>query len=473
MDKRWPQTIAYSILGVTLGYQGLKFLGRRIFRDVATDSLRTIMTDKYGENLWEFVSAITKVSPQVVVETSLRSQEGELIHRPLGSPKKLPSLNQIMFNIGQFHIMPTPLKQHIDTKVVIGRACQKPLVIDLPIMISGMAYGSLSEKAKVALAKGAGMAGTATNTGEGPFLKSERKAAKHLILQYNRGTWNKTPEILRQADAVEIQFGQGAYGGVGYKVQSQQIDNNLRKAYGLAPGQDLVVQSRQPEVNHPSQLPKLVRKIKAAAGDIPVGVKFGAGKYLEDDIAWAVKGGINFVVIDGGEAGDKGSPPILQDDFGVPTVFAISRAAGYLRKHNLQKKVALIAAGNIRTPGDMLKVLALGADAVYIGATALFAVSHTQVLKALPFEPPTQILWYNGKYADKFDVAAGSKSLAKFLQSCKEELISGVRALGKTAIGQVSKDDLFALDELIAKGVGIPMAYEPSGTIHRASIKSP
>lgn len=461
MHGTWQKKLLLYSLGLALGYEAGKLLGKRIIRDVSTDAIKTVMTDLYDENLWEFVSAASRFTPQIIVETNLRSQEGKVIERPLGPPKKFPSLDQLMFGMGQFHVMPTPLEEPVETKVIIGKACQRPLIIDLPIMISGMAYGeALSEKAKVALAKGAAMAGTATNTGEGPYLPSERKAAKKLILQYNRGSWNKTEDIISQADAIEIQFGQGAIGGVGHKMDASKIDSKLRKGFGLAPGQDAVAHSRQPEVNHPSELPKLIRKLKDIAGDIPVGVKMGAGKYLEKDMEWAVDGGADFIAVEGGDGATKGSAPILQDDFGVPTVFAIARAGEFFRKHRLRDRVSLIAVGKMRTPGDVLKALALGADAVYMGAIALFAMSHTQVLKALPFEPPTQIVWYDGKYADRLNVAEGAKNLTKFLKSCKEEIIEGVRALGKTSVGQVDKEDLFALDELIAKGVGVPMAYE-------------
>jgi glutamate synthase domain-containing protein 2 len=150
----------------------------------------------------------------------------------------------------------------------------------------------------------------------------------------------------------------------------------------------------------------------------------------------------------------------LQDDFGVPSIFAINRAANYLRKHNLQDRISLIAAGKMRTPGDVLKALALGADAVYMGTMALFAVSHSQSIKVLPFEPPTQLVWYDGKYQKKFKVNEGAKSLANFLTSCNAEIIEGVRALGKTSIKEVSKEDLFALDELTAKGIEVPLAYQ-------------
>ncbi len=462
MGSKWANKLLIYSLGTLLGYQGIKIIGRKVFRDISTDALKTLMTDLYDENLWEFVSASTKFTPQVVVETNLRSQEGKTIKRPLGSPKKFPSLDQLMFNIGQLHIMPTPLETPVDTKVVIGRKCERPLTINLPIMISGMAYGAaLSEQTKVALAKGASQAGTATNTGEGPFLPSERQAAKKLILQYSRGHWNKSDEVIKQADAIEIQFGQGASAGTGHTTTIGTFDFKLQKGFEVGFAHDAILHARHAEVSHPSELPKLVRKLKNIAGDIPIGAKLGAGKYLEKDLEWLVNGRVDFITIDGAEAATKGSAPILQDDFGVPTIFAIHRAAEFLRKNGLTDTISLIASGKIRTPGDILKVLALGADAACIGGIALFAVSHTQVLKAIPFEPPTQLVWYDGKHAADFDVAAGSKSLAKFLNSCRDELIEAVKALGKTSVKQVNRDDLFALDEFIAKGVGVPLAYEP------------
>jgi len=93
MANKWTNKLLLYSLGSFLGYQGLKIIGRKVFRDISTDAIKTIMTDLYDENIWEFVSATTKFSPQVVVETNLRAQEGKAIKRPLGSPKKMPSLD--------------------------------------------------------------------------------------------------------------------------------------------------------------------------------------------------------------------------------------------------------------------------------------------------------------------------------------------------------------------------------------------
>lgn len=462
LDDPLKKGLLYAGL-LFLGYEGLKLFARHLFRDVGNDILKTITSDPYAENLWELVSATYRATPQVIVESNLRAQEGTVIQRPLGPPKRFPSLDQLMFNIAQLHVMPTPLETPVDTRVVIGQRCKRPLAIDLPILIAPMAYGvALSEKAKIALAKGAAMAGTAINNGEGPFLAAEREAAKKYILQYNRGSWNKTPDILRKADAIEIQFGQGAIGGVGHVLPSAQIDAPLRKSLGLQKGEDAVIHSRHLEVSRPADLGPLINKLKDICGDIPIGAKIGAGKYLENDLELLVEGGVDFIAVDGADAATKGSAPILQDDFGVPTMFAVDRAANYLKRKNLHREISLLAAGKIRTPGEVLKVLALGADAVYMGSINLFVISHLQVAKVLPFEPPTQLLWYGGKGEGKFKVNKGANNLCKFLQSCREELIEGVRGLGKTSIGEVNKDDLFALDEFTARGLGIPLCYERS-----------
>lgn len=466
-DKSEPSSDSKNLLtyglGAVAGYYGLTLLTRKLIDFTFSRSLRVLLTDTYDENLMELFSVTKKVGPQSIVENNLRTTEGKLLNRPMGSPKTFPNLNQLMFAVSQLYIMPTEMGTKIDTKVTIGKTSKKPVSIGMPILISAMAYGeALSEKAKVALAKGAALAGTGSNTGEGPFLPAERKAANILTIQYNRGHWNKTPEILKQANMIEIQLGQGALAGVGHTIPAKQLDLKLRAKFGILPGKDLITSSRQPEVQKPEDLIILVKKLKYITGGVPIGVKIAAGKYLEKDLAYLVNAQVDFITVEGAEAATKGSAPILQDDFGIPTIFAIDRASKFLQKHNLKNKVSLLVAGNLKTPGDFLKALALGADACYIGTSALFAIGHEQILKPLPFEPPTQIVWYDGKFEDKFDPKLGAKNLDKYLKSCNEEIIYGIMALGKTSITQVNKEDLVALDESIAKALNISTVYEAS-----------
>ncbi|AGL01069.1 FMN-binding glutamate synthase family protein [Desulfoscipio gibsoniae] len=444
-----------------VGYKGAVWLGRKAI-DRANDSfVHRIMVDAYSENLWEFVSASRRTGLQKIVETNLRAQEGKLIKRPLGSPKKIPSFEGIMFNFAQLHRLTTDEGAHIDTSVTIGPCAQRPLQIEMPIMISGMAYAlALSAKAKIALAKGSKMAGTATNTGEGPFLPEERKAAGKLIIQYNRGKWNKSEDILKQADMIEIHIGQGAAGGVGHYIEDKEIDWKIRRMMGLSWGEKAVVHATYPGIKKHNNLNDLVTYLKEVTQGVPIGVKLAASKYLEDDLKIAYASGVDFFTLDGSKGASKGTAPILQDDFGLPTLFAVVRAANFISKHGLNNKVSLIVSGGLATPGDYLKALALGADAVYIGSMALFAMSHTQVLKPFPFEPPPELIWYKGKYQHKLDVDKGAKNLAKYLLSCNEEIKDAVKALGKKSIHEINKSDLFALDDFTAKVAGIPLGYK-------------
>lgn len=441
----------------------IRYVTRRMIKKMITLPTEVMMTDKYDENLWELFAGTYKVGFTNAIENELRAAGGTAIDRPLGSSsRKFPSLDDLMFNIAQLYVMPTDFEKDVDTKVIIGKKSKKSFEIDLPIIIAPMAYGTaLSKKVKIAFAKAATHAGTATTSGEGPMLQEERDAAKYYILQYNRGDWSKSDEELNKADAIEIQFGQGAIGGVGSRTLAQNINDEMYKKFHYPPGYDLVSHSRQPEVNHPRDLAKLVKKLKSTTGGSPIGVKIGAGKYLEADLDIICSSGVDFVSVDSCEAGTKGSVPILQDDFGVPAPFAISRSAEWLYKHNFKDRITLLASGKIRTPGDMLKACALGADACYIGTVALFTVVHTQVAKVIPYEPATQLVWHEAEFEDEFDVEDGATSLGNFLTSCKEELGKAIVALGKESLQQVNREDLFSLSELISKGCHVPMAYEP------------
>lgn len=462
MEKKKLHKAVMAGAGTVAGAAAARILARGVVNRSHDSTLKILMEDTYDENMWELISAATRIGVQQIVEINLRSTEGKVIQRPLGSPKRFPSLDDLMLSIAQLYILPTPLEEKIDTRVTIGKKAKRPFIVDIPIMIAPMAYGvALSKKAKIALAKGATMAGTSTNTGEGPFLPEERKAAKYLIYQYNRGDWGKTHEIIAQCDAVEIQIGQGSMGGVGHIMLAKNIDKELRTAFQFPKGKDAVAHSRQPELKDPADLPALVKKLKDWGQGIPIGVKLAAGKYLEADLKFLCEAGIDYIALEGAEAATKASSPLLQDDFGVPMLFAISRAATWLQNNGYREQITLIASGKIRTPGDVLKACALGADGCYMGAAALFAMAHTQVLKALPFEPPTQVVWYHGKFKKKFKVAEGAKYLQQYLQSCKEELDEGIKALGKTSLKEVNRNDLMALNELAAIGCGIPMVYEP------------
>ncbi|WP_242826091.1 FMN-binding glutamate synthase family protein [Desulfurispora thermophila] len=445
-----------------LGALGLPCIVRRAAGFAVKSIIRPVITEKYENNLWELVIGTQRLTPDGLVETELRAASDDYIERPLGTQRKFNYLDKILFNAAQLAVLPAPLQSKVDMSVVIGPAAARPLKLQIPILIGGMAYGmALSEQFKIAFARGATLAGTATNTGQGPWLPAERAAARCLILQYSRGSWNKDVKILRQADAVEIQLGQGARAGAGFLLPVAKISKKVRRQAGLAAGQDLVVENRLREATTPKELGALISRLKEVTGGVPVGVKIAAGKYLEQDLEIITWAGADFVSVDGREGGTHLSMPILEDDFGLPTLIATCRAVRFWRENGLKGKVSLLVGGGLVTPGDCLKILALGADAVYLGTAVLIATTHTQALKAVPFEPPTQIAYADGYYHNKFNVDEGARSLARFLKSTVREMEEAIKALGKTALYQVGPEDMFTVDRDVAQITGLELAFYP------------
>ena len=68
----------------------------------------------------------------------------------------LPRMDSIQILTGQFATKPPLDDAPVAMEVVIGPGAEKPLKLEIPIFVSDMSYGALSEEAKVALAKGAG-----------------------------------------------------------------------------------------------------------------------------------------------------------------------------------------------------------------------------------------------------------------------------------------------------------------------------
>lgn len=424
--------------------------------------IKRIMDDEYQENIWELVSGLRRMGMQEVVENSLRAKSGQIIQRPLGSPYKFPVLRSLTFRTAQIRSFPTPKEQEIDMKITIGPRSKHPLQLGIPILISGMGYGvAISYPVKMALAKAATEAGTAVNSGEGPFLQEERELAQHYIFQYSTSKWSKDPEIFKQADAIEIHLAQGASGGMGAIIAHETLSDETKKVMGLEKDEDAILYENHFPHQTLRDLKALVDDLRKVTDGKPIGIKISASTEMEKDIDCAIKLGIDFLTIDGGQASTKGAAPILEDDFGIPTLYAILRAVKFLKKKNAYKKISLIISGGLYVPGDFLKAIALGADAVALGSAILYAMTHTQVLKALPWIPPTELVFYTGKKAKHFDVEAGAKNAANFLKSCVKEMEIGIRALGKKSIHEVDHKDLAFNDKQMADLWGIPFTGCP------------
>ncbi len=420
--------------------------------------LAALVDTRYTQNLGSVLSLVRRSGAQTGIENMIRATKASAISRPMGTPLQLSHWEHLMFSPAQVARFPTASRQRLDTTVTLGPAADKPLKCAMPILITGMSYGgALSAETKVALARGATEAGTATNTGES-YLPAERDAARRLIVQYHRGTWplsaQNHPEWLEKADAIEIQIGQGAQAAAEMRTSHRRISPEMRSTFGLEEGEDAVIAARLRGVDTPEELVQLISRLKRRY-PVPVGIKIAVGTRLREDLEALLEGHPDFLVLDGGEGGTHGGPPILQDDFGLPLIAAVPWADQILRDHGVRHDVSLIAAGGLRTPGQFLKAIALGADAVYVGFAALMAMASSQASRVLPWAPPEALFYESGASKHALDTVQAAQSLANYLKSCNEELKYGLQALGYMRLDQVSRQDLFALDPWTAAVTGV------------------
>lgn len=434
----------------------------RLANPITDNMLETMLTQPYPNNPILMSTTFEKLSVRAIMEAGMRGETGKPLVRPFGSPLRLSPWEKLLLNPRQLFQLPTPDKDSIDTKIVIGPNAKKPLRLSMPILITGMSYGgSLNLPVKMALAKGASLAGTATNTGESAVSEEERGIADFLIGQYNRGGWLNTPEQLEQVDAIEVQLGQGAWGGaVESTMNEEDMDEHLRYLWKIDEGGNTGKRSRMPDVNSPEDVIKLIAKLKEKYS-VPVGIKIAATHFIEKELEVIAQTDADFICIDGQEGGTAASCPTLEDDMGLPTLFGLGRTVTWLREQGVRNKFTVIAAGGFRTPGEMLKALALGADAVYIGSIAIIATLQSQITKALPSQPAHQLALYNGSLRESFDIEEGGRHLANFLLSCQEEMKMALQAMGKTKIQELGREDLVCLDSELARNLHIGYAGTP------------
>lgn len=433
-----------------MGCMAILLLRRRMVGAVA----RFLNSRKLYENL----NLAKKLRWPDFFEALLRAEHGRPIARPFGSPLHHFDFHQIHFATGYFSTKPLDEHIKVDTSVVLGPQAKRPLTLEIPIVLGAMSYGNaFSIPTKFALARAANLAGTAYNSGNGPFLQEVRNTIDRYIQQLPRAFWSRNESILQQAAMIEIGLGHAAWASSPIRIKGYKITPDFAGRIGAIPGLDLLIDTRLPKAEN-DNLAGFVRHLKSVSGGVPIAFKFGATHYLEKELEIMVEAGADVISFDGIEGGTHGSPPTFQDHAGLPFFPALCRAVRFFENNRLKGKVSLMIGGRLVDPGDFLKCLAMGADAVLIGTIAALLISHTQVTKTIPWEPPTELMYFGGKMVPQFDPDLGGKHLNNYLQSCVQEMVELTRLLGKDSFRKLNREDLVALDPVYAEMAGI--AYQ-------------
>ena len=353
-------------------------------------------------------------------------------------------------------------REKCSTKTVLGpRFAEKPIELDIPIMITGMSWGALSYNAKVALAKGASAIGSSNTTGDGGMLAAERENSRVLIYEVLPSRYGINVHHMRMADGIELTIGQGAKPGTGGLLLESKVSDTIAKQRDLPAGVDQRSPARHPDMLGPDDMIIKIEELREATDwQVPIFVKLGASR-VYDDVKLAAKAGADVVVVDGMEGGTGASPAILQEHTGVPTLAAVCEARAALEDMGLFGKMQLIIAGGIRDGVDAAKAMALGADAIYIGTAALIALNcnkpiHVEDYHALGTEPhfchhchtgrcPVGVTTQDPELMKRLPIDEAAQRVTNFLRAMSLEIQMLARACGKSDVHHLEPEDMAAL----------------------------
>jgi len=416
-------------------------------------------------------------TPAVIQEIQEKAQLGRYRIRGFGTlrSRPLPSLDDLTFLPASLTRIPLEgYREKCVTTTVLGtRFAEKPIQLEIPVMITGMSYGALSLNAKVALAKGASAVGSSTTSGDGGMLPAERENSKTMVVEVLPSRYGHDVHDLRRADAIELTIGQGAKPGTGGLLLGSKVSPEIARIRELPPGVDQRSPARHPDFLGPDDMIIKIEELREATdGRVPIFVKMGATRVF-DDVKLAVKCGADVVAIDGMEGGTAASPELLQDHTGIPTLAAIVEARRALEDLGVFGQVQLIAAGGIKSGVDVAKALALGADACYIGTAALIALNCNRPLFVEDYERlgtrpgychhchtgrcPVGVTTQDPELMARLEIDEAAERVANFLLAMTLEVQMIARACGKANVHDLDPDDLRALTIEAAAITGIPL----------------
>ncbi len=380
---------------------------------------------------------------------------GHSVIEAMGTKMPMPNWDDILVLGAQLDPPPLMEDEEVNIKTVIGKHALKPMVLEGPVYISHMSFGALSKETKIALAKGAAMAGTAMCSGEGGILPEEMAAAHKYIFEYVPNRYSVTPENLQNSDAIEIKIGQGTKPGMGGHLPGEKVTEEISKIRNKPLGKDVISPSKFPDINTKEELKELVEQLRMCSQGRPIGIKIAAGR-IEKDIEYCLFAGADFITIDGRGGATGASPAIIRDSTSVPTIYALYRAKKYLKEHN--SDIDIVITGGLRVSSDFAKAIAMGATAVAVASAAMIAAACQQYRICGSGNCPVGMATQDPELRKRFGIDTAARRVGNFFKCSFEELKTFARITGHRDIHDMSVEDLCTINREISEFTDIPHA---------------
>jgi glutamate synthase domain-containing protein 2 len=361
---------------------------------------------------------------------------------PFGTQK---SVDDVGYEWVNHSMIPTKIKID-DTRVTVGsKDCKQPYSASV-MNISAMSYGSLSDRAVMALNRGARAGGFAHNTGEGGISPYHLEGGD-LIWQVGTGYFGcRTagggfdPEkfeknaVRPEVKMIELKLSQGAKPGHGGILPGRKVTPEIAEIRGVEAGKDVNSPPGHSTFSTPLELCEFIGKMRELSGGKPIGIKFALGRRREFlALCKAMKeSGItpDYIAVDGGEGGTGAAPLEFANHVGSPGVEGLIFVHNSLVGFGLRSEIKVISAGKITTAFGVVRRLALGADMVYSARAMMLALGCIQALRCNSNHCPAGVATQNPQLVAGLDVTDKGQRVANFHHETMESFVELLGAMG-------------------------------------------
>ncbi len=369
---------------------------------------------------------------------------------------ELPRWDDLQILTAQLARRPLADDAEVGTELVVGPAARRPLRLEIPLIVSDMSFGALSQEAKVALAMGAEMAGTGICSGEGGMLPEEREANRRYFYELASGRFGWSLDLVARCQAFHFKGGQGAKTGTGGHLPGSKVTGRIAEVRGLPEGEPAISPARFPDLSTAADFREVADQVREVGGGIPVGFKMSA-QHLEEDLDFALEVGVDYIILDGRGGATGAAPEVFRNNISIPTIAALPRARRHLDAAGADS-VTLIVTGGLRTESDFVKALALGADGVAVANAALQAIGCLGMRACHTNNCPVGIATQREHLRARLVVEESARRLAKYFEATTELMRVLARACGHRHLQEFEIGDLTTWKREMAELTGVAYA---------------
>ena len=405
---------------------------------------------------------------ETMQDLAKQAQTGAVLLSSMGNPKPYPIYwDRLLLNASQVtNPSIDPLREPMETRVFLGRRpdvlrvnerertviskMPPQLRLDVPVMFSAMSFGSISLNAQMALAMAAEELGTYFNTGEGGFHQDLRKYGSHAIVQVASGRFGVDVDYLNAGAMVEIKIGQGAKPGIGGHLPGEKISAEVSRTRMIPEGADAISPAPHHDIYSIEDLRQLVYSLKEATRyEKPVAVKIAAVHNVAAIASGVARAGADVIVVDGFRGGTGAAPACIRDNVGIPVELALAAIDQRLREESIRSSVSIVAAGSIRSSADVVRAIALGADAVYCASAPLIALGCHQCQDCSSGKCNWGIATQRDDLVRRLNPEIGAERVVNLVRAWNHEIQEMLGGMGLNAI------DSLRGNRAMLRGVGL------------------